>query len=105
MGEVRTFGLRGEKSLGVQGTVCKAGVVTRSSPRPGQRVAGTILGLIVGAVLSLNLIIFLGTERGYEASLSEVYAENPAVAIAAVVLLALGPVVGFLLAGRIFRNR
>ena len=67
-------------------------------------MAGAILGLIVGAVLSLNLIIFFGTDQGYEASLSEVYSESPGVAIAAVALLVLGPVVGFLLAGRIFRT-
>lgn len=85
--------------------MCEADAVAPiNSPRFGQRLAGTILGLIVGAILSLNLIIFFGTERGYEASLSEVFAENPAVGIGAVVLLVVGPVVGFLLAGKIFRT-
>jgi hypothetical protein len=55
-------------------------------------------------VLSLNLIIFFGTDQGYQASLSEVYAKSPVVAIAAGALLGLGPVVGFLLADRIFRS-
>ena len=48
-----------------------------------------------------SLIIFAGTERGYEASLSEVFADNVVVGIGAVALLVAGPIVGIVAARRI----
>ena len=46
---------------------------------------GGILGGIVGAIVAVNLVIFGGIDDGYEASLPEVFTQNPSVGVATVV--------------------
>jgi len=72
--------------------------------RVAETVIGAILGLVVGAIIAVNLIIIAGVERGYEASLIEVFEENALVAMSAVVILVAGPVVGVIVARRIRRR-
>ena len=72
--------------------------------RVAETVIGAILGLVVGAIIAVNLIIIAGVERGYEASLIEVFEENALVAVSAVVILVAGPVVGVIVARRIRRR-
>ena len=72
--------------------------------RVAETVIGAILGLAVGAIIAINLIITAGVERGYEASLSEVFEKNALVAVAAVAILVAGPVVGVIVARRIRRR-
>ena len=73
-----------------------------------RRVIGTILGAIVGfasgAIISVNVVITAGVDRGYEASLSEVFDENVLVGVGVLVILVAGPVVGVILARRIWRR-
>lgn len=72
--------------------------------RVADTVIGAVLGLVAGAIIAINLIITAGVERGYEASLSEVFEENALVAVAAVAILVVGPVVGVIIARRIRRG-
>lgn len=55
---------------------------------------GGLCGLIAGAILSVNLVIFLGVEGGYEASLSDVFAHNVLIGILVVAVVVAGPVGG-----------
>lgn len=63
--------------------------------RVAETVIGAIRGLVVGAIIAINLVITAGVGRGYEASLIEVFEENALVA---------GPVVGLIVARRIRRR-
>ncbi|MBT8202061.1 MAG: hypothetical protein HKN74_00110 [Acidimicrobiia bacterium] len=69
------------------------GVVSRG-------IVGAFIGLVVGAIVSVNVVIFAGIEDGYEATITEVFSENALVAIAAILLLAAGPIIGVLIALR-----
>lgn len=55
---------------------------------------GGLCGLIAGAVLSVNLVIFLGVEGGYEASLGDVFARSIFIGIVVVAVLVAGPLGG-----------
>ena len=79
-------------------------VPSKTVRRVADTVIGAILGLVAGAIIAINLIITAGVERGYEASLSEVFEENALVAVAAVAILVVGPVVGVIIARRIRRR-
>ena len=74
-----------------------------------RRVIGTILGAIlgfaVGAIVAVNVVITAGVDRGYEASLSEVFEKNAVVGVATVVILVAGPVVGVVLARRVWLRK
>jgi hypothetical protein len=61
-------------------------------------VIGGLVGTVVGGILALNLIIFAGTDRGYEAGIGELLAERPLVAAIALAILAVSPIVGIVLA-------
>lgn len=58
---------------------------------------GALLGVIVGAVLAVNIVILVGFERGYETGLSEVFDRRPAVAAVVVLVLVLSPAIGVVL--------
>jgi hypothetical protein len=64
-------------------------------------LAGTILGFAVGAIIAVNVVITAGVDRGYEASLPEIFEENIFLGVVTVAILAAGPVVGVLIARRI----
>ncbi|MCJ7724850.1 MAG: hypothetical protein MUP76_00470 [Acidimicrobiia bacterium] len=68
-------------------------------------VVGGIVGGIAGAIVAVNVVIFSGIEDGYEASISEVFRENPVVGIVTVAILIAGPVAGVVLARRMRRTR
>jgi uncharacterized membrane protein len=55
---------------------------------------GGLFGLIAGAVLAVNMVIFLGVEGGYEASLGDVFAHSTFIGILVVAVLAAGPMCG-----------
>lgn len=57
-------------------------------------VVGGLLGLIVGAIVSVNIVIYSGVDRGYQATPSEVFAHSPLVGMLAVLALVAGPVAG-----------
>ena len=68
---------------------------------PGKRLGwgvdlavGGFCGLIAGAVVAVNLVIFLGVEGGYEASLGDVFAHSLLIGILVVAVLGAGPVAG-----------
>lgn len=68
-------------------------------------VVGGIVGGVVGAVVAVNLVIYAGIDRGYEASIADVFRQNLLVGIATVTILAAGPVVGVVAARRLRRGR
>lgn len=67
-------------------------------------LVGGLIGTVVGAIVSVNIVIYSGVERGYQATPSEVFAYSPLVGILAVLALLAGPVVGVLAARRRRRN-
>ena len=63
-------------------------------------VIGGLAGAVVGGIVALNLIIFAGTDRGYQAGIGELFALRPLVAVTALAILAVSPIVGIVLAKR-----
>lgn len=61
---------------------------------------GGVAGALVAAVVAVNFVIFIGVERGYEASLVEVFEHNLIGGISTVAILVTGPVVGVVAARR-----
>ena len=51
-------------------------------------------GGLIGAIVAVNFVIYVGIERGYEASIPDVFRQNPLAGIVTVVILAAGPVAG-----------
>jgi len=85
------FGSRGRDAVGVG---------AKSVGRVIDLLVGGLVGLVIGWVAALNLVIYAGTERGYETSLATVFDHQPFVGVAAVALLVAGPVVGVAIARR-----
>lgn len=63
-------------------------------------VIGALVGTVIGGIVALNLIIFAGTDRGYEAGIGELLAERPLVAAIALAILVISPFVGIVVAKR-----
>ncbi len=63
-------------------------------------LVGGFAGLVIGWVAALNLVIYSGTERGYETSLATIFDQEPVVGLAAVTVLVTGPMVGVAIARR-----
>lgn len=61
-------------------------------------VFAAFVGFGVAAIVAINLVIFSGIEDGYEASLPEVFRQNVFVGILVVLILAIGPVAGVMIA-------
>lgn len=68
-------------------------------------VAGGIGGGVVGAVIAVNVVIYSGIERGYEATIPEVFRENVFVGFVVVAILVAGPLIGVWAARRVRRQR
>lgn len=63
-------------------------------------LVGGIVGGVTGAIVAVNVVIFSGVDRGYEASLREVFGHSPFLGVVVVMVLAAGPVLGVLVARR-----
>ncbi len=72
--------------------------------RIGEMAAGAILGFIVGAIVAVNVVITAGVDRGYQASLAEVFEESAVLGVAVLAILVAGPIVGVYAARRIRRK-
>jgi len=68
-------------------------------------VIGGLTGGVVGAVLAVNVVIYAGIDRGYEATIPDVFRESTVIGVVAVALLVTGPVVGVVLARRLRDRR
>lgn len=68
-------------------------------------LAGGLVGMVVGAIVSVNIVIYSGVEDGYQATPSEVFSHSPVFGVLAVLALIAGPVAGVLVARRQRRNR
>lgn len=68
-------------------------------------VVGGGVGVLVAAVVTLNLMIYLGPESGYQTSLVELFAHSLPAGLLVTAVLVTGPVLGVLLARRWRRNR
>jgi hypothetical protein len=68
-------------------------------------LVGGIVGGAAGAIVSVNFVIFTGIDRGYEATIPEVFGENTLVGVVVVMILVTGPVLGVIIARRLRRRR
>ncbi len=65
---------------------------------------GGITAGIIGAIVAVNVVIYSGIDDGYEATLGELFDQNPIVGVISVAILLLGPLVG-IAAARFLRCR
>lgn len=63
-------------------------------------VLGGAVGAIVGAITSVNIVIFSGIEDGYEATPAQVFDENPVIGMVATLTL-----IGCILGGAVVARR
>lgn len=63
-------------------------------------VFAAFVGFAVAVIVAINVVIFSGIDDGYEASLPEVFRQNALVGVLVVLILAVGPVVGVVIARR-----
>lgn len=68
-------------------------------------VVGGIVGGVVGAIVAVNFVIYVGIDRGYEASIADVFGQNMLAGIVTVTVLVAGPVLGVVVARRLRRKR
>lgn len=66
---------------------------------------GGIAGGVVGAIVAVNLVIYAGIEDGYEASISDIFDENPVVGVLTVAILLGAPFAGVAIARQRRRKR
>jgi hypothetical protein len=66
---------------------------------------GAIAGAVVGALLAVNLVIYSGIERGYEATPAEVFEQRPVVGVVAAALIVVCPLAGMFVAVRVRSRR
>ena len=74
---------------------------TTTRTRITDLVVGAILGLAVGAIIAVNVVITAGVDRGYQATIPEIFDESIILGVITVAILAAGPVVGVIVARRI----
>ncbi|NQV07667.1 hypothetical protein HQ535_14065 [bacterium] len=78
-------------------------------PRTRDWLADTLIGGavggVVGAIVAVNFVIFFGIDRGYEASISDVFRQSVIAGIVTVAVLLAGPVLGVVGARRLRRKR
>ena len=82
--------------------------VSVRAPRRGWLIdvgAGGLIGGIVGLIVAWNLMIYLGVEGGYEASLGDAFEHSVIAGILVTVALVSGPVAGIWVARRQRRRR
>lgn len=68
-------------------------------------VVGGIAGGFVGAIVAVNVVIYAGIERGYEATIPEVFRQNTLIGLVVVTILSAGPLVGVWIARRVRHQR
>jgi hypothetical protein len=68
-------------------------------------VVGGLVGAVVGAIVAVNVVIFSGVDRGYEASIPEVFRHNVFAGVITIAVLVAGPIAGIVVAIRARRNR
>ena len=61
-------------------------------------VIGGVVGAIVGGIVAVNIVIYSGTEMGYETGLAELFAFNWVIGVLVVVVLTGFPVLGVVVA-------
>jgi hypothetical protein len=68
-------------------------------------VVGGFAGGVVGAVVAVSVVIYTGIDRGYEATIPEVFRESVLTGLVVVAILVAGPLIGVLTARRVRRQR
>jgi hypothetical protein len=66
---------------------------------------GGLVGAVVGAIVAVNVVIYSGVDRGYEASIPEVFRHDLIAGAITVAVLVAGPIVGVIVAMRMRRRR
>lgn len=68
-------------------------------------IAGAVPGGIVGAVVAVNVVIYLGPDTGYQSSIDQVFRQNALVGLVAGTALLGGPTFGVVVARRLRHRR
>jgi hypothetical protein len=61
---------------------------------------GVVVGGLLGAIVAVNFVITVGIDRGYEASIPDVFRQNVLAGIVTVAILIAGPIAGVAVARR-----
>lgn len=62
--------------------------------------AGGFTGLLIAGIVAVNLVIYAGVERGYEASPADVFEHSVVLGVVVILVLVAGPVLGVVLLRR-----
>ena len=73
--------------------------------RAGSTIVGALIGMIVAAIVAVNLVILSGIDSGYETTIPELFRENVFLGIVTVAILVAGPIVGALYGKRFWQRR
>lgn len=65
---------------------------------------GGVVGLVAGAIGSVNVVIFGGAPDGYQTGVTALFDYSPVLGALAAALLVAGPVIGVLLGLRVVRR-
>lgn len=68
-------------------------------------VVGGLTGLVIGAIVAVNVVIASGVEGGYEASIGDVFDHSPVMGVIVIAIVLAGPAAGVTVARRIRRRR
>ena len=68
-------------------------------------IVGGLVGGIVGAIAAVNVVIYAGIDRGYEASIREVFRQSILVGIVTVLVFLAGPVADVIVARKVRRRK
>lgn len=68
-------------------------------------LVGGGVGVVVGWIVALNVMIYSGTDRGYETSLPAIFDQQPLVGFIVVGLVVAGPIIGVAMARRLRSRR
>jgi len=74
---------------------------TKTPTRWVPPLVGGVVGLVVGAIVSVNVMIFGGAPDGYQTSIADLFSHSPVLGVVVVAIFLAGPVVGVVLGLRV----
>lgn len=61
---------------------------------------GSVVGALIGGIVAVNVVIFSGIDDGYQASIGDVFSDNPIIGVLTVAILVAGPFAGIVMMRR-----
>lgn len=68
-------------------------------------VVGGLVGLVIAAIVAVNLVITAGPDQGYESSLGDVFDHSLVLGFLTLAVLIAGPIIGVVVARRVRSRR